>query len=238
MYWRLWKFTLIPFDLERNVEVSKPLKIDGWVGFDFSGRGESYSSMKYRWQHFSGVDWDDKSKQQAIYKTLAPGKGWASDVSTELGNYDYLMFSNLDHSHPEVRQDLLHWGTWITEELSLSGMRLDAAKHISAGFQKDFVAHVQKTANPDFFVIGEYWTGHLPALLDYLDQLGHTVAAYDVPLLEKFSKLSHERAADLRGIFDNTLVQCRPDHAVVSSLTPNFEIGTNLYRRLLQITIP
>ncbi|KAJ5810610.1 uncharacterized protein N7503_002828 [Penicillium pulvis] len=199
---------------ERNVEVSKPLKIDGWVGFDFSGRGESYSSMKYRWQHFSGVDWDDKSKQQAIYKTFAPGKGWASDVSTELGNYDYLMFSNLDHSHPEVRQDLFNWGTWITDELSLSGMRLDAAKHISAGFQKDFVAHVQKTANPDFFVIGEYWTGHLPALLDYLDKLGHTVVAYDVPLLEKFSKLSHKRAADLRGIFDDTLVQCRPDHAV------------------------
>ncbi|KAJ5565354.1 hypothetical protein N7513_001596 [Penicillium frequentans] len=199
---------------ERNVEVSKPLKIDGWVGFDFSGRGESYSPMKYRWQHFSGVDWDDKSKQQAIYKTFAPGKGWASDVSTELGNYDYLMFSNLDHSHPEVRQDLFNWGTWITDELSLSGMRLDAAKHISAGFQKDFVAHVQKNANPDFFVIGEYWTGHLPALLDYLDKLGHTVVAYDVPLLEKFSKLSHKRAADLRGIFDDTLVQCRPDHAV------------------------
>ncbi|KAJ5631790.1 uncharacterized protein N7484_011890 [Penicillium longicatenatum] len=199
---------------ERNVEVSEPLKIDGWVGFDFAGRGESYSSMKYRWQHFSGVDWDDRSKQQAIYKISAPGKGWASDVSTELGNYDYLMFANLDHSHPEVRQDLLNWGTWITDELSLSGMRLDAAKHISAGFQKEFVAHVQQTANPEFFVIGEYWTGNLSELLDYLNKLGHTVAAYDVPLLDKFSRLSHQRAADLRGIFENTLVQCRPDHAV------------------------
>jgi alpha-amylase len=214
------EFFTNPFRLERNVEVSEPLQIDGWVGFDFAGRGESYSSMKYRWQHFSGVDWDDMSKQQAIYKISAPGKGWASDVSTELGNYDYLMFSNLDHSHPEVRQDLLNWGTWITDELSLSGMRLDAAKHISAGFQKEFVAHVQQTANPEFFVIGEYWTGNLSELLDYLNKLGHTVAAYDVPLLDKFSRLSHQRAADLRGIFENTLVQCRPDHAVVSKLPP------------------
>ncbi|KAJ5632126.1 CAZyme family GH13, partial [Penicillium lividum] len=198
---------------ERNVEISKPLEIDGWVGFDFAGRGESYSSLKYHWQHFNGVDWDDKSKHQAIYKILAPGKGWASDVSSENGNYDYLMFANLDHSHPEVRQDLLNWGTWISNDLSLSGMRLDAAKHFSTAFQKDFVAHVQ-TSNPDFFVIGEYWTGHLPSLLQYLDQVGHTIAAYDVPLLEKFSKISHARAADLRGIFDNTLVQCRPDHAV------------------------
>ncbi|KAJ5935753.1 Glycoside hydrolase superfamily [Penicillium verhagenii] len=208
-----------------------PKDVDGWVGFDFSGRGEAYSSMKYHWQHFTGVDWDDKSKQQAIYKIVKPGKGWASDVSTENGNYDYLMFADLDHSHPEVRQDLLNWGTWITDELSLSGMRLDAAKHFSTEFQKDFVAHVQKTSNQGFFVIGEYWTGYLPALLDYLDKLGHTITAYDVPLLENFSRISHERAADLRGIFDNTLVQCRPDHAVTivsnhdtTPIAPNFKL--------------
>ena len=47
---------------DRNIEISRPLTIDGWVGFDFPGRGEKYSSMKYHWQHFTGVDWDDASQ--------------------------------------------------------------------------------------------------------------------------------------------------------------------------------
>ncbi|KAJ5273852.1 hypothetical protein N7478_008977 [Penicillium angulare] len=178
--------------------------------------------MKYRWQHFTGVDWDDKSKQNAIYKIHAPEKGWASDVSTENGNYDYLMFADLDHSHVEVREDLFNWGTWVTDELALSGMRLDAAKHISTGFQKEFTTHVQKKANPEFFVIGEYWTGNIQALLGYLEDTEHTIVAYDVPLLEKFSQLSHTPRADLRGIFNDTLVQCRPDHAV-TPVAPEFK---------------
>ncbi|KAJ5167849.1 CAZyme family GH13, partial [Penicillium canariense] len=182
----------------RDVEISKPLTIDGWVGFDFRARGNLYSSMKYHWQHFSGVDWDDKRKHQGIYKTHAPNKEWASDVSDENGNYDYLMFADLDLSHPEVRADLLHWGTWITNELSLNGMRLDAAKHFSTKFQKDFVDHVRRTANPDFFVIGEYWTGDVQAIMNYLEKLEHKVTAYDVPLVQKFSRLSHTRHADLR----------------------------------------
>lgn len=171
--------------------------------------------MKYHWQHFSGVDWDDKRKQQAIYKINASHKDWASDVSGENGNYDYLMFADLDLSHHEVREDILQWGTWITDTLSLSGMRLDAAKHFSAKFQKDFVDYIRSTANPDFFVIGEYWTGEVQAIVDYLEQLDNKIAAYDVPLIEKFSELSHIREADLRGIFEDTLVQRRPDQAVV-----------------------
>ncbi|BCS20317.1 alpha-amylase [Aspergillus puulaauensis] len=198
----------------RNVEVSTPLEIEGWVGFDFNGRGDVYSSMKYRSQHFSGVDWDDKSRENAIFRILGPNKNWARDVSTENGNYDYLMFADLDLSHPEVREDLLNWGTWITKELALDGMRLDAAKHMSTGFQKAFAEHIRKTTNPDFFVIGEYWTGDIRELVGYLEQMQYTVSAYDVPLLNKFSTLSRTRGADLRSVFKDTLVQRKPQHAV------------------------
>ncbi|KAJ5951192.1 uncharacterized protein N7479_009605 [Penicillium vulpinum] len=198
----------------RDVDISKPMEVNGWTGFDFAGRRDMYSSMKYNWQHFSGVDWDDKSKQSAIYKIVESNKDWAQDVSTEFGNYDYLMFADLDLTHPEVRADLMQWGTWVTKSLSLNGMRLDAAKHFSTEFQRAFVQHIRKTANPDFFAIGEYWTGHLPSLLRYLEDVEYNLSAYDVPLLERFSKLSHAQAADLRGIFKDTLVQRRPDHAV------------------------
>ncbi|KAL4788600.1 glycoside hydrolase superfamily [Aspergillus varians] len=198
----------------RNMETSPPVEIEGWLGFEFQGRGDVYSAMKYHWEHFSGVDWDDKSRENAIYRILGPNKDWAPDVSAENGNYDYLMFADLDFSHPEVRQDMLNWGTWITSELSLDGMRLDAAKHFSMGFQKAFAEHVRKTANPDFFVMGEYWTGDIRELVGYLEQMQYTVSAYDVPLVNKFSSLSRTKGADLRGIFQDTLVQRKPGHAV------------------------
>ncbi|CAI7627448.1 unnamed protein product [Penicillium bialowiezense] len=198
----------------RDLEISKPVEVNGWTGFEFSGRGDKYSSMKYHWQHFSGIDWDDKSKENAIYKIVAPNKDWAQDVSTENGNYDFLMFADLDLTHPEVRADLLQWGTWVTKSLSLNGMRLDAAKHFSTEFQKAFVQHIRKTANPEFFAIGEYWTGHLPSLLEYLEKVEYNLTAYDVPLVESFSKISHAKGSDLRRVLKDTLVDCRPDHAV------------------------
>ncbi|KAJ5089845.1 CAZyme family GH13 [Penicillium argentinense] len=199
---------------ERTKEISKPFEIQGWTGFDFSNRRDQYSCMKYHWQHFSGVDWDQKREKNAIYKIAGPNKNWAPDVSNENGNYDFLMFADLDHSNPEVRNDLLHWGSWIAESLSLSGMRLDAAKHISTRFQKAFVEHVRDQVNPKFFVIGEYWTGNLYDIHEYLEKLDYQALAYDVPLLRKFSSISHSAKSDLRGIFEGTLVQSRPDHAV------------------------
>ncbi|KAL4862851.1 hypothetical protein BDV12DRAFT_206906 [Aspergillus spectabilis] len=212
---RVERFQAVKVDPERrNTEISALLEIDGWVGFDFEGRGELYSPMKYRWEHFSGVDWDDKRGENAIYRILGPDKDWADDVSHEKGNYDYLMFADLNLSHPEVKKDLLNWGTWITSELSLSGMRLDAAKHFSTGFQRAFVDHIRRTVNPDFFVMGEYWSGNVRDLIGYLEQMQYMVAAYDVPLVDKFSKLSSTTGSDLRGIFDGTLVQRRPTHAV------------------------
>lgn len=188
------------------------------MGFDFKARGDCYSSMKYRWYHFSGVDWDESQKKNAIYKIVGPNKDWANDVSHEFGNYDYLMFANLDYSNAEVRRDLLNWGEWIGTQLPLSGMRLDAAKHMSAAFQRDFVDHVRKTQGPDFFVVSEYWRCDLKELLHFLEIMEHRVHLYDAVLVDRFSKISLTPEADLRGILDGTLVQSKPQHAIVSFL--------------------
>ena len=119
-----------------------PEQIKAWVGFDFPGRQGKYSPMKYHHRHFNGVDWDESRKEHAIYKIASPHKSWSPDVSNEHGNYDYLMFANLDQSHPEVRADIFNWAEWIGTEFPLSGMRIDAAKHYSSAFQKDFVDHL------------------------------------------------------------------------------------------------
>ena len=214
---------------ERNNDISQPEEIEGWVGYNFPGRGDKYSSMKYHWYHFSGVDWDDSRKKSAIYKIVGPDKGWAPDVSDENGNYDFLMFADVDYSNAEVREDVLRWGEWIGTELPLNGMRLDAVKHYSADFQREFIDHVRNTVGPEYFIIGEYWKGEVRVLLEYLEKMKSRLSLFDAPLVGRFSSISRTKEGDLRRIFDGTLVQAKPEHAVVGLLyTPLFYLDRKL----------
>ena len=55
------------------------------------------------------------------------------------------MFANLDFNHPEVVKEMERWGIWVSRELDLDGMRLDAIKHINDRFiQEKFLAAVRK----------------------------------------------------------------------------------------------
>ncbi len=76
---------------DRTKELGKPIEIEAWTGFDFAGRNGRYSPMKYRWQHFTGTDYDHRTQTNGVFKFLGRGKkDWAKDVDDELGNYDYL----------------------------------------------------------------------------------------------------------------------------------------------------
>jgi alpha-amylase len=175
-----------------------------------------YSSMNYHWQHFSGTDYNARDGKNAIYKIAAPGKDWAKDVSQENGNYDYLMFADLDYSHPEVQQDVLKWAEWIGTQLPLSGLRLDATKHYSVEFQKTLINHIRRTVGADWFIASEFWSGDCRELLKYLEKMDHSVSLVDVPLVNRLSAISRTEGADLRLIFEGTLVKYKPQHAVVS----------------------
>jgi alpha-amylase len=72
----------------RNTDISDPYEIEGWLGFDFKARGDKYSSQKYHWYHFSATDYDNATKETAIYRILGDGKHFAGDVDTEKGNFD------------------------------------------------------------------------------------------------------------------------------------------------------
>ena len=198
------------------MDISYPEKIEGWVGYNFPGRGNTYSAMKYHWYHFSGVDWDHARKQAAVYKVLGRNKDWAPDVSSENGNDDFLMFADLDYAHHEVRKDVLKWGEWIGTRVPLSGMRLDAVKHYSATFQREFIQHLRRTVGPDYMFVGEYWKADVRVLLDYLTRMKNQLCLFDAPLVTRFSTISHTKGGDLRRIFDHTLVGSRPESAVVS----------------------
>jgi alpha-amylase len=74
---------------DRTRDISEEHEIEAWVGFTFPGRGDKYSSMKWHWYHFTGVDWDAKSEKSGIFRIVGDKtKGWADvgDVDHEKGN--------------------------------------------------------------------------------------------------------------------------------------------------------
>ncbi|KAJ5883475.1 uncharacterized protein N7473_010361 [Penicillium subrubescens] len=202
------RFSTVKVDpKDRTIVTSKPQKISGWVGFDFPGRKGKYSTMKYHHRHFNGVDWDESRKQQAIYKTAKPRKYWAKDV---------------------IRADIFKWAEWIGTELPISGMRINAAKHFSAAFQKQFVDHLRNTVGADYFIVGEYWRGHVRHLLNYLKVMEYGVSLFDVPLLGRFAVTSKTEGSDLREIFRGTLVEQNPAHAVTFVGNHDTQLGQSL----------
>ncbi|KIW28783.1 uncharacterized protein PV07_04657 [Cladophialophora immunda] len=211
-----WGVKVDPHD--RTKTISKPYELETWTKFTFPGRGTKYSDMKYNWKHFSGVDYDSRRKDHGIFKLIGEGKrsDWAHDVSKELGNYDYLMFADLDHSHPSVRTDIFNWGSWITSLLDLGGFRLDAIKHYSLSFLADFLSHLETTTSQGkkLFFVGEFWDSDVNTLLKVIKRCHGRLNLFDVQLVYTFSDFSKGRLHDLTAIFDGSLVQRDHDHAV------------------------
>ncbi|KAM5470793.1 putative alpha-amylase [Microsporum audouinii] len=213
---------------DRTVNISEPREIEAWLGHDFPGRGTKYSDLKYHWYHFSGIDYDILQKQSGIYKLIGSGnKDWAKDVSTENGNYDYLMFADVDYSNTEVKEDVKRWAEWLGAQFQLKGMRLDAVKHYSRAFLKEFIQHIRTTVGREWFLVAEYWSGDVSLLLNYLDQMEGLVSLFDAPLTERFS-LFAKGGQDMRRIFDRTLVQLRPRSAVTFVSNHDTQPGQSL----------
>lgn len=191
---------------------------------------KKYSNMEWNFNHFTGIDFDAKTDTKAIFKIKGEGKDWADDVDTENANYDYLMFSDIDHDHPEVRDDMFKWGEWVLRETGAYGFRFDAVKHISREFISDFVQHVRGTdVGKRAFCVGEFWKDSVPALSAYLDGLGAQFSVFDTPLQGNFKEASEAKASyDLRQIFDGTLVQARPIDAVTLVDNHDTQVGQSL----------
>ncbi|ROV92975.1 hypothetical protein VMCG_08977 [Cytospora schulzeri] len=197
----------------RDEVVGEPYPIEAWTGYDFPGRGTAYSHLKWNRNHFTGIDYDHKTRKNGVWKFQ--GKEWAQDVDEELGNYDYLMFADIDHNNPEVRHDLFQWVEWLASQVKLGGLRLDAIKHYSASFLKDFITHIDRTVGSDWFIVGEYWREEQSVLSKFINFMDRRISLFDVRLVNNFSRLSFQDKADLRTVFDGTLVSIMPKNAVM-----------------------
>lgn len=199
----------------RNQPASEPYEIEGWTGFDFPGRKNQYSDFKWHWYHFTGVDFNQANQKTAVYEILGDGKSWSKNVDTENGNYDYLMFADIDYNHPDTVEEMKKWGLWVSEELNLDGMRLDAIKHIDNQFIKHFLEAIREKRGDQFFAVGEYWKDDDQTLNTYLAYTGYGVSLFDIPLHCNLYQASLQgKAYDMRNLLQDSLVSEHPELAV------------------------
>lgn len=205
------EFLAIPFDPnDRNRPLGDARNIKSWTYFDFPGRGDKYSSMKWHWWHFDSVDYNSYDPgYRAVYRMK--DKNFEDKVDLRSGNYDYLMGCDLDINHPEVRGELKYWGEWIMDTIGVDGFRLDAIKHINGDFFNDWLDHVEHYAQRDLFCVGEYWTEDLGALHWYIGNTGGRLNLFDVPLHYNFHRASKAGGFyDMRTILNGTLMKEAP----------------------------
>lgn len=200
----------------RTEFISDPFEIEAHTKFTFPGRKGKYS--KFIWDHkcFTGVDYAEDLKEMGIFSILNEyGDGWEEVLDHEKGNYDYLMYCDIEFRNAAVRDELKRWGRWYLKETGFDGVRLDAIKHMVPRFFNEWLDDL-RSVKPDLFAVGEYWApGDLQQLLHYIEATGGRMSLFDAPLHRNFheaSKAGHE--FDLTKIFDSTLVAANPALAV------------------------
>lgn len=218
-----------PLNRLRDIENERPVK--GWTAFDFPGRLGKYSSMRWNFNHFTGLDWDELAQANGVFRISSERhKGWSRWVDTENGNYDYLLGIDIDHRHPEVRDDLFSWGSWILDTTGACGFRLDAIKHMDRKFLFEFIKRTRD--HPDrkrLFAVSEYWSANLQLIIPYIRAFHGQTSFFDVPLHENFHRASKAGASyDLRTIFEGSLVKLRPGDAVTFVDNHDTQVGQSL----------
>ncbi|MDU1844028.1 alpha-amylase [Niallia alba] len=198
----------------REEEISEPHDIEAWTKFTFPGRGETYSPFKWNFQYFNGTDYDNKEKKAGVFRIIGDNKMWNTNVDDEFGNYDYLMFANIDYNNELVQNEMITWGKWLYETVKCDGYRLDAIKHINHEFIKKFATSLLKEKE-DFYFVGEFWKADLNECQEFLEQMDYKIDLFDVPLHYKLHTASIVGSDyDLSTIFDGTLVKENPLNCV------------------------
>lgn len=220
----LEKFKAVKVD-ENNREkvISSEIEIESYTKFTFPGRGKKYSDFEWNFTCFSGVDYAE-GKDSHIYKIKSEyGDDWEEMIDDEKGNYDYLMFNDIEHRNPHVREELNKWAKWYFDETDFDGVRLDALKHISFDFYKEWLTMLRSNSGKNIFAVGEYWApGQLNLLQKYIEATEGCMSLFDSSLQNNFHTASKEGDSyDLRNILSETLTEADPMHSV--SLVDNHD---------------
>jgi len=212
----LEKFQVVKVDdNDRNKVISDVFEIESYTKFTFPGRQKKYSDFEWNFTCFSGVDYAE-GNEEGIFRIINDhGDGWDDIIDDEKGNYDYLMYNDIEHRNPFVREELNHWAKWYHDETDFDGVRLDAVKHISPDFYKEWLNNLRSNTGKNIFAVGEYWApGYLHLLETYIDSTEGCMSLFDSSLQNNLHSASKNPDYDLREIFTETLVASHPDKAV------------------------
>lgn len=201
---------------DRNEVVSDVFEIESYTKFTFPGRGKQYSDFEWNFTCFSAVDFAE-GQENGIYKIINDyGDDWEELITNEKGNYTYLMHNDIEHRNPFVREELNYWGKWYHEQVGFNGVRLDAVKHQSPEFYREWLQLLRSNTGENIFAVGEYWApGQLHLLQKYIEETAGSMSLFDSSLQQNFHLASKAGAAyDLRKIFDQTLTLADPEHSV------------------------
>ena len=199
----------------RNNEYGGDQSITAWTSFSFPGRNNKYSTFKWHWYDFDGVDWAQNLQDSSIWKFRGVGKGWDWEVDQSNGNYDYLMYADLDFNHPEVVQELKNWAKWYVDFTKVDGFRLDAVKHIKFGFFSEWLDYVRAATGKELFTVGEYWSYDVNQLHNFISKTGGKMSLFDAPLHMNFYSASKSSVNyDMRNLMNGTLMKDNPTKAV------------------------
>ena len=212
----------------RIEEIEEARDIEGWTKFTFPGRKGEYSDFIWTFQHFSGVDYDNSTGENGIFKIIWEDRDWKYAVSKEKGNYDYLMFADIDHYNPDVRAEIFKWIEWLINETKIDGIRYDALKHIDSHFINDLTNHILKIKE-DMYFVGEYWENNQDNLIHYIDETSQNVDLFDVTLHYRFYEASKSRDRfDLTKLFDNSVESQRRMNSVSFVDNHDSQLGQSL----------
>ena len=188
-----------------NVQIANQENVRVATKFIFSGRKNKYSDFQWNWTHFDGIDYDENSKEHAIFKFK--DKSWSGAVDEEFGNYDYLMGADIDFKNSEVVEECTNWGKWYLDTTKVDGFRLDAVKHIDAEFYKNWIKTLREETKDELFSVGEYWSGDISKLHRYIQETEGQISLFDVPLHYHLEAASKDENYDMSKILDGTLVK-------------------------------
>lgn len=225
------------------------IEVKAYTKFTFSPRENRYSSFPWNVRHFDSIDTTHEIRQNGqtftepggkyIYRFIYNEAGYDPQlknfekwVSLEKGNYDYLTASDLDYGRFDVREEMKYWGEWFTKEVGLDGLRLDAVKHISAGYIREWLGHVRAKTGKSLFTVGEYIAGGSSELHNYLTEVTvageypEDISLFDFPLRFLFGNASWQgESFDLRALNSNTLMAEQPAKAVTFVENHDYQLG-------------
>ena len=195
-----------------NIETSQRENVKVATKFTFPGRKHKYSDFEWNWTDFDGIDYNNQTGENAIFKFV--DKKWGAEVDEEFGNFDYLMGADLDFSNPRVVKECTDWGKWYLDLTKVDGFRLDAVKHIDADFYEKWIQTLRDESKKELFAVGEYWSTDVNRLHRYITETEGKILLFDVPLHYNFFNASNDPNYNMSQILEHTLVKENPCMAV------------------------